>query len=120
MGPTIDGLMFVVEETEVARAWYGELFEVAPQHLEEFDFWYLDVGGFVVEFLPADAKSQPGVNGQVCYWAVDSFDAFVERATGMGAVLYRGPIDIEEGRRMAQLRDPFGNVLGVRGPHSPG
>ena len=120
MGATIDGLMFVVDEPETARAWYSELFEVAPRHLEEFDFWYLDVGGFVVEFLKADAKSQPGVNGQVCYWAVESFDAFVGRATSLGAVIYRGPIDIEEGRKMAQLKDPFGNVLGVRGPDASG
>jgi predicted enzyme related to lactoylglutathione lyase len=115
MPPKIDGVMFIVEEPSVAREWYSNLFNTDARYLEAFDFWYLDVGGFVVEFLKADRKSQPGVHGQVCYWLVESFDSFVEKATGLGATFYRGPIDIEQGQRMAQLRDPFGNVIGIRG-----
>jgi predicted enzyme related to lactoylglutathione lyase len=116
MPATIDGVVFIVEDPDAARAWYADLFEVEPRRLEAFDFTYLDIGGVVVEFLQADAKSQPGTNGQVAYWLVPSFEAFVARATDRGASLYRGPIDIEDARRMAQLQDPFGNVIGIRGP----
>ena len=115
MPAKIDGVMLVAEEPAAAREWYAELFDTEPRYLEAFDFWYLDVGGFVVEFLQADTKSQPGVNGQVCYWFVESFDTFVEKATSLGATLYRGPIEIDRGQRMAQLRDPFGNAIGIRG-----
>ena len=114
--PAIDGLMFIVEEPSAALEWYSRLFDVEPTYIESLDFRFLEVDGFVVEFLVADSKSQPGVNGQVCYWSVASFESFVETAVGLGARLYRGPIDIEGGRKMAQLRDPFGNVFGVRGP----
>jgi len=115
MTPKIDGVMLIVEEPAAAREWYVGLFDTEPSYLEEFDFWYLDVGGFVIEFLQADPKSQPGVNGQVCYWLVESFNSFVERAVSLGAILYRGPIEIDRGLRMAQLQDPFGNVIGIRG-----
>ena len=107
--------MFIVDDQRAALTWYAELFEVKVRTLEAFEFHYLQVGDAVVEFLRADEKNQPGTHGQVGYWLVEDFDGFVRRAEGMGAGLYRGPIPIEEGRRMAQIRDPFGNVFGIRG-----
>ena len=114
-GPALDGIMFVVDEPEMARGWYARLFAVEIKTLSEFAFEYLEIGGFVVEFLQSDERSQPGIRGQVGYWSVPHFDRFVGRALQMGASVYRGPIDIEQGRKMAQLSDPFGNLLGVRG-----
>lgn len=36
----------------------------------------------------------------------------------VGAELYRGPLDMGDGQRMAQVRDPWGNLIGLRGPHT--
>ena len=49
-------------------------------------------------------------------WKVDSFDYAFKHLTNLGAVLYRGPMNIENGWRMCKLKDPFGNLLGLRGP----
>ena len=114
-GSVLDGIMFIVDEPSVALGWYAKLFAVEKKTLPEFAFEYLDIGGFVVEFLQSDERSQPGIRGQVGYWSVPQFDRFVGRALQMGASIYRGPIDIDQGRKMAQLCDPFGNLLGVRG-----
>ena len=35
---------------------------------------------------------------------------------GLGAIRYRGPMAIEDGQRMCQVRDPWGNCIGLRGP----
>ena len=112
---TLDGIMFIVQDPTQARHWYSSLFQTQIKHLPEFSFDYLEISSCIVEFLQADHKNQPGTQGQVGYWSVPSFDEFIERAYSMGATLYRGPIKIEEGRRMAQLKDPFGNLIGIRG-----
>ncbi|TOL44982.1 glyoxalase/bleomycin resistance/dioxygenase family protein, partial [Vibrio parahaemolyticus] len=33
----------------------------------------------------------------------------------LGARLYRGPMEIEDGLSMCQVEDPFGNLIGLRG-----
>ncbi len=112
----MNGVMYVVRNPKEALNWYSQLFGVEPNYLDEFNFWYLDVNGTTIEFLKEDEKSQPGVNGQICYWEVDSFEKFVKSALSLGAKIYRGPIPIEQQQKMAQLKDPFDNVIGVRGP----
>ena len=39
----------------------------------------------------------------------------VERFLCLGATLYRGPIAIENELFMCQVKDPFGNLIGLRG-----
>ena len=50
------------------------------------------------------------------YWRTDDFDARRYYLESIGATLYRGPLDIEDSMAMCQLKDPFGNLIGVRGP----
>ncbi|WP_371095730.1 VOC family protein [Streptomyces sanglieri] len=39
-----------------------------------------------------------------------------ERLLAAGCEHHRGPLVIGPGRRIAQLRDPFGTVVGIEGP----
>ncbi|MCT2547254.1 VOC family protein [Streptomyces atratus] len=39
-----------------------------------------------------------------------------ERLPAAGCEHHRGPLVIGPGRRIAQLRDPFGTVVGIEGP----
>ncbi|MDX8425330.1 VOC family protein, partial [Vibrio parahaemolyticus] len=39
----------------------------------------------------------------------------LSRFEAIGASLYRGPMEIENGLSMCQLEDPFGNLIGLRG-----
>jgi predicted enzyme related to lactoylglutathione lyase len=104
-------------DPDVARAWYHQLWPQARvSHLDDpvpFDLLIHD--GVQLEFVPADEKVASGKAGSVVYWPVDDFDAVRMRAEALGATLYRGPMDIEHGWRMAQFIDPFGNLFGLRG-----
>ncbi len=41
---------------------------------------------------------------------------FVEcYSLSLGAQLYRGPMDLENGHRICQVLDPYGNSIGIRG-----
>jgi predicted enzyme related to lactoylglutathione lyase len=55
--------------------------------------------------------------GQVAYWQVDAFDAALARVETLGTELCRGPLHRpEDGLFMGQVRDPFGNLIGLVGP----
>lgn len=110
-------VMIPSADPAAARAWYGCLWpEARAVHLDEpvpFDGLMQD--HVLLEFVPADAKLAMGAAGTVVYWPVADFDAQRAHAESLGARLYRGPLAIEDGRRMAQFTDPFGNLFGLRG-----
>jgi predicted enzyme related to lactoylglutathione lyase len=95
--------------------WYSRLFSVEIERLETISFPYLNVNGYIVEVHLADGKNRAGKDGQVTYWQVTDFDQFISKALEMGASVYRGPLEIEGNRKMAQLLDPSGNLIGIRG-----
>ena len=53
------------------------------------------------------------MGGTVPYFAVDLLDVALERFGAREAEVYRGPLRIEDGRRICQVLDPFGNVRGT-------
>lgn len=109
-------IMVHVLDRAAGLVWYRQAFpEATLERIEEFDFDYLQVGEVRIEVVAADAKVGSGAAGTVVYWHVDDFDLRIEHLLGCGAVLYRGPIHIEDGERMCQVRDPWGNCIGIRG-----
>ena len=72
------------------------------------------MGCVVLEIVNADDKVASGAAGTVVYWAVDDLDAEVLRLGQLGASLYRGPLALEDGDRICQVRDPWGNCIGLR------
>lgn len=80
------------------------------------NYEYLDVAGVMLEIVPADEKVSNGAAGSVVYWHTPDFEASLEHLLNMGATLYRGPLSIEAGKKMCQVRDPWGNCIGLRGP----
>lgn len=102
---------------EFAAQWYSQFFEAeVSRSAEDTDFFLLRVGGVEVVFHPADDKGPSGVAGQVVYWQVEQLDAALDRALRLGAQLYRGPLLRTDGLWMCQVRDPFGNAIGLIGP----
>jgi ribosomal-protein-alanine N-acetyltransferase len=106
-----------VPEVEAALAWYQSAFpDAVRRRIEDFDVDSLTVGGVQLEIVPADDKVAAGAAGCVVYWRVAQFEDALAHMEAIGATLYRGPMAIEQGQRMCQLRDPWGNCIGLRGP----
>ena len=108
-------MYFVPNRYEAAR-WYSSLFENEIFFLENPDHFFIRVGNQEVWFHQADHKVPSGAAGCVAYWQVGDFDEAVERAVRLGAEMYRGPLDREDGTFMCQVKDPFGNLVGLVGP----
>ena len=113
----IAAVLVHVPNCRAGLAWYRRAFPHARNvRLPAFDLEYIEVDGVGIEVVPADGKVATGAAGTVVYWWTDDFDARKDHLASIGATLYRGPLDIEDGQAMCQFKDPFGNLLGIRGP----
>ena len=113
----IAAVMIHVADIAGGLNWYARAFPDAVRRpFPNSSFEYLDCGGVMLELVPADAKVQSGAAGTVVYWQVEDFAAALAHMQSLGAEIYRGPMQIEGGQRMCQVRDPWGNCIGLRGP----
>lgn len=109
-------MLIYVANVPAALDWYQCAFRGSERrHLSEFDLFYLDINGVWIEIVPADEKVSSGAAGSVAYWTVEDFDETLGHFLALGATLYRGPMLIEGAKRMAMVRDPWGNCIGLRG-----
>ena len=108
--------MYFVPSPREAAQWYSMLFSAAIAPAGNPEHVFIRMGAHEVWFHRADSKVSAGAAGQVAYWQVDSFDAALVKAQELGAVLYRGPLDRGDGFFMCQVKDPFGNLIGLVGP----
>lgn len=111
----VSEVMYFVADRWEAAVWYAQLFETEITVLDNPEHFFIAIGQQQIWFHQADAKVSSGTAGQVAYWLVDNFDIVLERAARLGAVLYRGPLDRLDGTYMCQVKDPFGNLIGLIG-----
>lgn len=65
----------------------------------------------------SDPDAPGGAAGRFAYWVyVDDVDATVERVRASGAPVVREPVDEPWGERVAQTRDPAGNLVHLGAP----
>jgi predicted enzyme related to lactoylglutathione lyase len=106
-----------VADWRAGLAWYRRAFPAAKAvHPEGREWECIEVDGVQIEVVPADEKVPSGSAGTVVYWFTDDFDKRMGDLKSIGAILYRGPLQIEDGLTMCQFKDPFGNLIGIRGP----
>jgi predicted enzyme related to lactoylglutathione lyase len=102
-------------DIEKAKAWYSEVLGIEPYFAEPFYVGF-NVGGFELGLQP-DAGFE-GLGGSVAYWGVADADAAFERLLGLGATTLLAVQEVGGGIKVAIVRDPFGNALGIiENPH---
>jgi predicted enzyme related to lactoylglutathione lyase len=102
-------VIYPVTDLEQGKAWYGQVFGVAPYFDAPFYVGFA-VGGFELGLVP---DGQPGAAGGKVYWGVDDIGAEVARCVALGAGLVSAVQDVGQDIRVAELGDPFGNVIGL-------
>jgi uncharacterized glyoxalase superfamily protein PhnB len=117
--PAVRAVMIFAEDPRAAATWYaaalggGEL-TVLPGPAGEFVLFML--GELEVGFHPADPQKNPPGGSPVVYWAVSSLSQARCALLAAGASPHRGPLVVDSGRSICQLRDPFGGIFGLDGP----
>lgn len=117
----IAAVMVHVPNVQEALRWYERAFPEARREVGPgTDFQFLRVGGLQLELVPADTKVSSGAAGSVVYWRVADLRQAIDRFRSLGAEVFRGPMPLEVGMGMCQVRDPWGNCIGLRGCYGDG
>jgi len=84
-----------------------------PPYFDQPFYVGYDVGGYELGLLPDATQSTAGV-----YWGVKDITAAYARLLELGAQPHAEVTDVGEGIRVAEVLDPWGNVLGIiENPH---
>ncbi len=106
--------IYPVGDLAAAKAWYEKATGVKPYFDEAFYVGF-SVAGYELGLLP---DGTPGVDGTRALWGVADADAAYARLLELGASALEPVADVGEGIKVAAVRDPFGNRLGIiENPH---
>ncbi len=112
-GSSTEGIKTVlhpVSDLDAARAVYTALLGMPPQHDSSYYVGF-DVEGQHIGLVP-NAGPQ-GMTSPVAYWHVSDIEAKLAEVTAAGATVNEPPRDVGNGRLVATIADPDGNILGL-------
>jgi predicted enzyme related to lactoylglutathione lyase len=96
------------------KQWYAQVLGRDPYFDEPFYVGF-SVGGFELGLVP---DGEPGTAGVQAYWGVPDAAAELARLLSLGATAHESVKDVGGGIKVASVRDPFGNLLGIiENPH---
>jgi predicted enzyme related to lactoylglutathione lyase len=106
--------IYPVSDLARAKAWYEQVVGAKPYFDEPFYVGF-SVGGFELGLLP---DGTPGTAGPQPHWGVTDAKAEFERLLALGAIELEPVTEVGEGIKVAAVKDPFGNRLGIiENPH---
>lgn len=115
----VTAVLVHVSDLDAGREWYRRAFPKAVITTSQpSGFEYLQIGQIQLEIVWADEKVASGAAGTVVYWHAEDFPQALQHLESLGAELYRGPMKIDGDLWMCQVRDPWGNCIGLRGPEA--
>jgi predicted enzyme related to lactoylglutathione lyase len=104
--------LYNAPELDHAKAWYSSALGIEPYFDMPFYVGF-NVGGYELGLTPDPSPGMEGLGGNVAYWGVDDCAATFAHLIELGATAIAAIQDVGEGIKVATLRDPFGNALGI-------
>lgn len=101
--------LYPTPDLAAGRAWYAQVLGIEPYFDQPFYVGFA-VGGFELGLVP---DATPGDAGAQPLWGVDDIEGELTRLVALGATVIEAVTDVGEGIRVAAVRDPFGNRLGL-------
>ncbi len=92
-----------------AKTWYAQVLGVEPYFDQPFYVGFA-VGGFELGLVP---EAIPSVDGSQALWGVADAGEALQRLLSLGATEIEPVTSVGDGIRVAAVRDPFGNRLGI-------
>jgi predicted enzyme related to lactoylglutathione lyase len=104
--------VYYVTDLGRAKDWYESALGIPPYFDEPFYVGF-NIAGYELGLNPDHSVARPGPGGAVAYWRVADIERAVEHFQVVGAAL-RAPIqNVGGGIRVAEVTDPFGNMIGL-------
>ncbi|MFC5183894.1 VOC family protein [Actinomadura harenae] len=115
----VSTVMTFASDPEACARWWADALST-DLHTDIADdgqvYAWIVVGGVEMGWHEADDARNPRGGSPVAYWAVPDLDTARKHLLDAGAEHWRGPLKVESGRRICQLRDPHGMIFGLEGP----
>ena len=101
--------IYPVPDLSSAKLWYGQVLGIKP-YFDQPYYVGFSVGGFELGLLP---NGTPGTDGAQPWWGVPDAKAEFERLLALGATELQAVTEVGEGIKVAAVKDPFGNRVGI-------
>ncbi|WP_433679609.1 VOC family protein [Nocardia sp. CA-119907] len=106
----IKTVLHPVSDLATAKEVYAALIGAPPQ-IDGTYYVGFDVAGQHIGLVPGGGPQ--GMTAPVAYWHVPDIEAKLAEVTAAGATVREPVRDVGEGRLVATVTDPDGNVLGL-------
>jgi predicted enzyme related to lactoylglutathione lyase len=104
---------YEVQDLAKAKDWYSKVFGVQPYFDEPAYYVGYNIGGYELGLVPEPKAATKREGAGVAYWGVEDIHAAYQRLLDMGATSVSDIQDVGGLILVAEVRDPFGNVLGI-------
>lgn len=109
-------VIYQVDDLEKAKNWYSRILGFAPYFEEPFYVGF-NVGGYELGLDP-DGENVTKGNNAITYWGVANIENALEKLLEAGAETESEIMEVGGGVKVATVKDPFKNVLGIiENPH---
>ena len=109
--------IYHVSDIEKGTKWYSKILGIEPYFDQPFYVGF-NVGGYELGLQPDDATTNERADGAVAYWGVANAETAFKDLMEAGATVHEPVQDVGEAIKVATVKDPFGNVLGIiENPH---
>lgn len=105
--------IYRVPDLDSAKKWYAQTFETDPYFDEPFYVGF-NIAGYELGLQPYEGDG-PATAGEnvITYWGVANIEGEFERFLSLGAVDFGKPVNVGGEIMTAQVKDPWGNVIGL-------
>lgn len=108
-------LMYPAPDLEATKQWYTQAFGVEPYFDMPFYVGF-NIGGYELGLDPNAPKGASG--GAQAYWGVAKIEEAMAHLISLGAAIHEDIQDVGEGIKVAVVKDPFENLIGIiENPH---
>ena len=109
--------IYHVTDLDRAKAWYTTAFQQQP-YLDQPFYVGFNIAGYELGLDPNQNVSRAGRGGCVAYWRVAEIGSAIQHFLAAGATAVTPVHDVGEGIKVAQVADPFDNIIGlIENPH---
>ncbi|MGD8780375.1 MAG: SAM-dependent methyltransferase [Ignavibacteria bacterium] len=110
---TLKRITYYVDDIEKAKHWYNTVLDIQPTFDTPFAKIY-NIGNCSLSLVKSKTPMNEANNKMDVYWEVDDIDSAFEKFVHHGARI-QTPIKQVLNTRIAQVIDPFGNIIGLTG-----
>ncbi len=107
-------VVYAAPDLAAAKEWYAKALGIEPYFDQPFYVGFT-VGGYE---LGLDPNAQIVDGSTITYWGVAGIDGTLPHFLNLGANIQTPIQEVGDGIKVATIKDPFGNVIGlIENPH---